>query len=135
MRAIGYVRVSTEKQADFGVSLEAQAEKVRAMAVVQGVELVDVIVRRGRIRKIAEPSGHGAAHVPRFCRCGVSGNAGCRLFFALPNRFFIRHARILLTKNRAWFEWKVAELKADLEKLPADRQEQLKKELEEGKEQ
>ena len=34
MKAIGYVRVSTEKQADFGVSLEAQSEKVRAMAVV-----------------------------------------------------------------------------------------------------
>ena len=47
MKAIGYVRVSTEKQADFGVSLEAQAEKVRAMAVVQGAELVDVIVDAG----------------------------------------------------------------------------------------
>jgi hypothetical protein len=44
MRAIGYVRVSTEKQADFGVSLEAQSEKVRAMAVVQGAELVEVII-------------------------------------------------------------------------------------------
>ena len=31
-RAIGYVRVSTDKQADFGVSLETQAAKVRAMA-------------------------------------------------------------------------------------------------------
>ena len=40
MKAIGYVRVSTEKQADFGVSLEAQSEKVRAMAVVKGAELV-----------------------------------------------------------------------------------------------
>ena len=39
--------------------------------------------------------------------------------------------------DRAWFEQKVAELKAELEKLPADRQEQLKRELEgtgEGKE-
>jgi hypothetical protein len=33
-------------------------------------------------------------------------------------------------KDRAWFERKVAELKAELEKLPADRQEQLKRELE-----
>ena len=40
MKAIGYVRVSTDKQADFGVSLEAQSEKVRAMAVVQGAELI-----------------------------------------------------------------------------------------------
>ena len=33
-------------------------------------------------------------------------------------------------KDRAWFERKVAELKTELEKLPADRQEQLKRELE-----
>jgi hypothetical protein len=33
-------------------------------------------------------------------------------------------------KGRAWFERKVAELKAELEKLPADRQEQLKRDLE-----
>ena len=51
MKAIGYVRVSTEKQADFGVSLEAQAEKVRAMAVVQGAELAAVIVDAGESAK------------------------------------------------------------------------------------
>jgi len=51
MKAIGYVRVSTEKQADFGVSLEAQSEKVRAMAVVQGVELAEVIVDAGESAK------------------------------------------------------------------------------------
>jgi hypothetical protein len=33
-------------------------------------------------------------------------------------------------KDRVWFARKVAELKAELEKLPADRQEQLKRELE-----
>jgi site-specific DNA recombinase len=44
VRAIGYVRVSTDKQADFGVSLPAQEEKIRAMAVVQGAELPEVIV-------------------------------------------------------------------------------------------
>jgi hypothetical protein len=37
-------------------------------------------------------------------------------------------------KDQAWFERKVAELKTELEKLPADRQEQLKRELEEGSE-
>ena len=51
MKAIGYVRVSTEKQADFGVSLETQAEKVRAMAVVQGAELVDIIIDAGESAK------------------------------------------------------------------------------------
>ena len=33
-------------------------------------------------------------------------------------------------KDRAWFERKVAELKAELDKLPTDRQEQLRRELE-----
>jgi hypothetical protein len=33
-------------------------------------------------------------------------------------------------KDRAWFERKVAELKAELDKLPADRQEQLRREFE-----
>src|SRR5579862_8619657 len=51
MRAIGYVRVSTEKQADFGISLEAQTAKVRAMAVVQGCELAEVIVDAGESAK------------------------------------------------------------------------------------
>ena len=32
-------------------------------------------------------------------------------------------------KDRAWFDRKVAELKTELEKLPTDRQEQLKREL------
>src|SRR5258708_27297367 len=51
MRAIGYVRVSTDKQADHGVSLEAQEAKIRAMAVVQGAELVDLIVDGGESAK------------------------------------------------------------------------------------
>ena len=51
MRTVGYVRVSTDKQADRGVSLEAQAEKIRAMAVVQGAELIDTIVDGGESAK------------------------------------------------------------------------------------
>lgn len=51
MKAIGYFRVSTEKQADFGVSLEAQQEKVPAIAVVQGAELAEVIIGAGESAK------------------------------------------------------------------------------------
>jgi len=51
MRAIGYCRVSTDKQADFGCSLEAQQEKVRAMTVVQGADLSEVIVDAGESAK------------------------------------------------------------------------------------
>jgi DNA invertase Pin-like site-specific DNA recombinase len=57
MKAIGYVRVSTEKQADSGVSLEAQEAKVRAMAVVQGAELADVIVDAGESAKSLDRPG------------------------------------------------------------------------------
>jgi site-specific DNA recombinase len=51
MQAIGYVRVSTDKQADRGVSLEAQAEKIRAMALLQDAELIDIIVDGGESAK------------------------------------------------------------------------------------
>ena len=51
MRAIGYARVSTGQQAEEGVSLAAQAEKVRAMAFVHGAELVEMIVDGGESAK------------------------------------------------------------------------------------
>lgn len=51
MKAIAYCRVSTDQQADHGVSLQAQAERVRAMAVVQGAELLEVIVDGGESAK------------------------------------------------------------------------------------
>lgn len=51
MKAIGYARVSTDKQADRGVSLEAQTAKVKAMAAVQDAELVDMIVDAGESAK------------------------------------------------------------------------------------
>jgi site-specific DNA recombinase len=51
MRAIGYVRVSTDKQADHGVSLEAQEAKIRAMATVQGAEITELIVDGGESAK------------------------------------------------------------------------------------
>ena len=44
MLAIGYARVSTERQAEQGVSLGAQKERIQAMAVVQNATLLDVIV-------------------------------------------------------------------------------------------
>jgi DNA invertase Pin-like site-specific DNA recombinase len=57
MKTVGYVRVSTDKQADQGVSLDAQAEKIRAMAVVQGAELLEVIVDGGESAKSPKRPG------------------------------------------------------------------------------
>jgi DNA invertase Pin-like site-specific DNA recombinase len=51
MKAIGYVRVSTDRQAELGVSLEAQEAKIRAMATVQEAELFEVIIDGGESAK------------------------------------------------------------------------------------
>src|SRR5258708_2130018 len=51
MKAIGYVRVSTPTQAERGVSLEAEAEKIRAMCVVHGADLLELIVDGGESAK------------------------------------------------------------------------------------
>ena len=51
MKTIGYVRVSTDRQADHGVSLEAQEAKIRAMAIVRGADLDEVIVDGGESAK------------------------------------------------------------------------------------
>ena len=70
MKAIGYARVSTDKQADRGVSLEAQTAKVRAMAAVQDAELVDVIVDAGECGKIPQPPWHGTVAFSGGCGRG-----------------------------------------------------------------
>ena len=51
MKAVGYVRVSTDRQAEQGVSLEAQEAKIRAMATVQGADLLEVIIDGGESAK------------------------------------------------------------------------------------
>ncbi len=56
-KAIGYIRVSTEKQADHGVSLEAQEAKLRAYADLYGIELVRVIVDAGASAKTLKREG------------------------------------------------------------------------------
>ena len=47
VNAIGYVRVSTQEQAQEGVSLEAQKEKIESYAKLNGLNLVDLIVDAG----------------------------------------------------------------------------------------
>ncbi len=42
-RAIGYVRVSTEEQAREGVSIEAQEERIRALAAAKGWDMIEII--------------------------------------------------------------------------------------------
>jgi DNA invertase Pin-like site-specific DNA recombinase len=56
-RAVAYLRVSTEKQADKGVSLEAQEAKVRAYAQLYELELVEVVVDASASAKTLDRPG------------------------------------------------------------------------------
>jgi resolvase-like protein len=72
MLTIGYVRVSTDRQAKHGVSLEAQEAKIRAMANVQGAELIDVIVDGGESAKsLNRPGLQRRDQTPRERQAGV----------------------------------------------------------------
>lgn len=51
MKIIGYVRVSTEEQAQHGVSLAAQEAKLRAYADLYGHDLAEVVVDSGQSAK------------------------------------------------------------------------------------
>lgn len=51
-KAIGYIRVSTDKQADHGVSLEAQEAKIRAYAQLYDLELVDLVIESGSAKSL-----------------------------------------------------------------------------------
>jgi len=51
-KAIGYIRVSTEKQAEHGFSLEAQTEKLKAYAMLYDIELIDLVVEQGSAKSV-----------------------------------------------------------------------------------
>ena len=56
-KTIGYIRVSTDKQADKGVSLDAQREKLEAYAKLYDLELVEIIVDAGESAKTLNRDG------------------------------------------------------------------------------
>ncbi len=47
MKAVGYVRVSTEEQAKGGVSLDMQRAKIRAYAALHDMTLLDIVADKG----------------------------------------------------------------------------------------
>ncbi|TPV94092.1 MAG: recombinase family protein, partial [Myxococcales bacterium FL481] len=55
--AIGYVRVSTDRQAEGGLSLDAQRKQVEAYAKLYDIHLTDVIVDAGQSGKTLERPG------------------------------------------------------------------------------
>lgn len=57
VKAIGYVRVSTEQQASDGVSLEAQREKIEAFARLYEYDLIAVVEDAGASAKTLDRDG------------------------------------------------------------------------------
>ena len=47
MKAIGYTRCSTNEQADSGLGLDAQSERIKAYCVMRGIGLADIITDAG----------------------------------------------------------------------------------------
>jgi len=63
MKAIGYIRVSTEEQAREGVSLEAQERSIRAYAEMRGIDLIEVVTDPGVSAKKALSVRRGGQRV------------------------------------------------------------------------
>jgi site-specific DNA recombinase len=57
LRAIGYVRVSTDQQAQEGVSMDAQQVRIRAHCISQEIDLVDIVIDDGYSAKSLERPG------------------------------------------------------------------------------
>lgn len=70
--AVGYVRVSTEKQAAEGVSLGEQQQQIISFAVASGYEIVDVLSDEGISGSKDEDSRPGLAGVLRLVKEGVA---------------------------------------------------------------
>ena len=47
MKAIGYTRCSTNEQADSGLGLDAQSDRIKAYCVMRGIDLADIITDAG----------------------------------------------------------------------------------------
>ena len=56
-KTIAYLRVSTDKQADAGVSLDAQQDKAKAYASLYDLDLVEVIIDAGESAKTLDRPG------------------------------------------------------------------------------
>ena len=56
-KTVAYLRVSSEKQVDLGVSLDAQQQKVTAYASLYDLDLVEVIVDAGESAKTLQRPG------------------------------------------------------------------------------
>lgn len=79
MKALGYIRVSTEKQAREGVSLAAQRERISRYCAAAGLELAEVITDAGA----SGAEGRSRAGFVRLLERVEAGEAGAVVCFDL----------------------------------------------------
>lgn len=103
MKAVGYIRVSTEEQASEGVSLAAQAEKIRAYASLKSLTLTEIISDAGVSAGKALAARPGGSRVIRAVR---GGGAGAVVAVKLDRAF--RDAADCLSVTRDWDQRGVA---------------------------
>lgn len=96
MKVIGYIRVSTDEQAQNGVSLEAQRAKLEQYAELYDLDLIDVIVDAGVSAKNLSREGL------RFALSALDSGQAAGLLVAKLDRLTrsVRDLSVLLEK---WF--------------------------------
>jgi len=103
MKAVGYIRVSTEEQAKEGVSLDAQEERVHAYATMQGLDLVGLVREEGVSATIPLADRPGGAKLLELVKKHRAGHV-----VAMKLDRLFRDAADALIQTRAWDKGKVA---------------------------
>lgn len=97
VRAIAYIRVSTEEQANEGVSLGAQEAAVKAYAALRGLELTEIVVDAGVSAGKPLATRDGGARV---LDAAKRGKVGAVVALKLDRLF--RDASDCLDVTKAW---------------------------------
>ena len=95
--AIGYIRVSTDAQADHGVSLETQRESLTAYALMSKLDLVEVVADEGVSASIPLAERPGGARVLDLVEARPPGHV-----VAMKLDRLFRDTIDMLTQTRAW---------------------------------
>jgi DNA invertase Pin-like site-specific DNA recombinase len=106
MEVIGYARVSTDEQAINGISLDAQAEKIRAYCTAKGWELCDLVRDEGISAKNLNRPGLQSIleQIPkRNGKRGFDGLVVCKLDRLTRSVGDLGYLNKLFDKNRVSF--------------------------------
>jgi DNA invertase Pin-like site-specific DNA recombinase len=102
-KAIGYIRVSTDQQAEEGVSLDAQRDRLEAYAAMQGLELVETIQDAGISGTVPLADREGGAAV----LAALVEHKAAHVIALKLDRLF-RDAADALNQTRQWDKDKIA---------------------------